>query len=350
MKIENLTQYTQPQLAFSIRLRTIKVLCMLLNNNLRPRSYPLFPICIHVFRIKFILFFFISIAFCRAAVSPPNVQGASIVVLDADNGTLIYSRNPNEPRAVGSTQKILTALIVAENGNLNRYVTIQPIDEKTEPTMLSLKPGDSYTREELLNALLIKSANDAARALARDQAGSIENFAVMMNTRAEELGAHSSHFANPNGLPANQYSTASDLAKIAMAVYRNPTLRRIIATKYYTFHFDNGSVELLKNTNHTLENNSFCNGMKTGYTEKSKHCLISSGSYQGHDVITVILGTPNRSKLFSDSADLLAWALNVPVVKKAVHYVKNRSSNSKTSTPKKHRSKKHRKLQPSGGS
>jgi D-alanyl-D-alanine carboxypeptidase (penicillin-binding protein 5/6) len=301
------------------------------------------------FTMNLILFFFVFVATCTAAVPPPNVQGASVVVIDADNGALLYSRNPNERRTVGSTQKILTALIVAENGNLNRYVTILPIDEKTEPTMLNLKPGDSYTREELLNALLIKSENDVARVLARDQADSIENFAVMMNQKAEELGAHSSHFANPNGLPADQYSTALDMAKIAMAVYHNPKLRSIIATKYYPFHYANGNVVMLKNTNHTMDNNSFCNGMKTGYTDKSKHCLITSGSYQGRDAITVILGTPNRNQLFSDSADLLAWALNIPVVKKVVHYVKNRPRSSQTATPKKHHSRKHRKTHPSSG-
>lgn len=288
-----------------------------------------------------ILFFVVSVK--ASMLPPPNVQGGSVVVLDADNGNVLYSRNANEPRPVGSTQKILTALIVAENGNLNRYVTIEPIDERTEPTMLNLKPGDSYTREELLHALLIKSANDVARALARDQAGSLESFAVMMNQKAEELGAHSSHFANPNGLPANQYSTASDMAKIALAVYHNPKLRSIISIKSYPFRYANGDIALLKNTNHTMQSNSFCNGMKTGYTDKSKHCLITSGCYQGHDAITVILGTPNRNKLFSDSADLLSWALGIPPIKKIIHFVKNPPKLSRSTISKKHHSKTHRK-------
>ncbi|MFZ4115688.1 MAG: D-alanyl-D-alanine carboxypeptidase family protein [Chthoniobacterales bacterium] len=307
-------------------------------------------VCHHLMKHSLLFFIFLVVSSNAATLPPPYVQGASVVVLDADSGNILYSRNPNEPRPVGSTQKILTALIVAQNGNLNRYVTIQPIDEKTEPTMLALRPGDSYTREELLNALLIKSANDVARALARDQAGSIENFAVMMNQKAEELGANSSHFVNPNGLPApNQYSTALDMSKIALAVYHNQKLRSIIAIKSYPFRYANGTIALLHNTNHTMQNNFFCNGMKTGYTDKSKHCLITSGCYQGHDAITVILGTPNRNKLFSDSAELLAWALNIPVVKKVVRYVKSYSNSSQSTTPKKHHYRKHQNQQRSVG-
>ncbi len=296
--------------------------------------------------MKYYFLFFIFLTFSLSAQTfpPPNVQGASVVVLDANSGNILYSRNPNEPRPVGSTQKILTALLVVEHGNLNHSIVIEPIDEKTEPSMLYLKPGDSYTRDELLHALLIKSANDAARVLARDQAGSIEDFAVMMNQRAQELGAHSSHFVNPNGLPApNQYSTALDMSKLALALYHNEKLRSIIAMKSYPFRYADGSVVLLYNTNHTMQNNSFCNGMKTGYTDKSKHCLITSGSYQGRDVITVILGTPNRNRLFSDSAHLLAWALNIPVVKKMVHYVQTRSRATKSPPLRRYHFKKHHK-------
>lgn len=283
---------------------------------------------------------------------PPNVQGASVIVIDANTGAVLYARNPNEPRPVGSTQKILTALIVAEHGNLGRTITIQPIDEKTEPTMLNLRPGDQYTRQELLTALLVKSPNDVARALARDQAGSLESFAEMMNQRAAELGAHSSHFINPNGLPApGQYSTAADMAKIAIAVYHNSTLRNIISMKSYPFRYANGAIHLLKNTNHTMQNTSFCNGMKTGYTDKSKHCLITSGCYQGHDAITVILGSPDRNQLFYDSALLLGWALGAPPPIQTLSHAVRHTSRKKppshktlhNNTPKKYYHKKRKK-------
>ncbi|HLB33817.1 MAG: hypothetical protein A3F67_06140 [Verrucomicrobia bacterium RIFCSPHIGHO2_12_FULL_41_10] len=292
------------------------------------------------FRPLFLIFLLVLSA--HGATPPPNVKGVSVVVVDAHNGNVLFSRNPNEQRPVGSTQKLMTALIVAEHDNLKRRVTIEKVDETTEPTMLNLRPGDSYSREELLTALLVKSPNDVARALARDQAGSVENFASMMNSKAAELGMNSSHFVNPNGLPAeNQYSTASDMAKVAMAVYHNPTLRSIIALKYYSFRYANGNVNLLKNTNRTMRENTFCNGMKTGYTDKSKHCLVTSGCYEGHDAITVILGSTDRNQLFKDSAEMLRWALDLPPGQTNLNpFVQHHHTCPKKAPAKKHRRKK----------
>jgi serine-type D-Ala-D-Ala carboxypeptidase (penicillin-binding protein 5/6) len=246
------------------------------------------------------------------ADNPPDVKGVSVVVVDAHSGNVLYQRNPDEKRPVGSTQKLLTSLIVAESGNLDRAVIIQPTDEAAEPTTLQLKPGTSYSRGTLLTALLVKSPNDVARALARDTAGSLEVFASAMNDKAASLGANSSHFVNPNGLPADdQYSTASDMSRIARAAYANTTLRPIMATKYLSFQYADGHVHMLRNTNETMRDNWFCTGMKTGYTDKAKHCLVSSGSYNGHDVITVILGS-TKERIFTDSARMLRWALGIP--------------------------------------
>ena len=131
-----------------------------------------------------------------------------------------------------STQKLLTSLIVAERGFLDRPVTVMPTDTYAEPTKLNIKAGDTYQRIDLLRALLVKSPNDVARCLARDNAGSIEGFAEIMNQRARELGATNSNFVNPNGLPMpGQYSTARDLSLIARAAYANPddSLDRLFA-------------------------------------------------------------------------------------------------------------------------
>ena len=242
----------------------------------------------------------------------PDVKGTSVIVVDARTGDVILERNSNEKRPVGSTQKLLTSLIVAEKGNLGHEVVIEPIDENAEPTTLQLKPGTSYTRGALLTALLVKSPNDVARALGRDSAGSLEEFASVMNARAASLGATSSHFVNPNGLPADdQYSTASDMSKIARAAYANPILRPIMVTKYLPFRYADGHIHLLRNTNQTMRDNWFCTGMKTGYTDKAKHCLVSSGSYNGRDVISVILGS-SKDRVFSDSSRVLRWALGLP--------------------------------------
>lgn len=293
-------------------------------------------------KFRYCFFLFIAAAALHAE-APPDVRGASVMVIDANNGNVLFSRNPYEQRPVGSTQKLLTALIVVEHGDLGHRVTIEPIDEATEPTMMGLRPGDSYSRQELLSALLIHSANDAARTLARDQAGSLENFALLMNEKAAQLGMSSSHFVNPNGLPAaNQYSTAADMAKLAFAAYHNPTIRAIVCTKNYCFRQANGHIQFLKNTNHTLRDNFFCNGMKTGYTDKSKHCLVTSGSYQGHEAITVVLGSTNRSQLFRDSAALLAWALGLRTLPVAA-VVRTSSAIENAPHRKVHHGRRHRK-------
>ena len=244
--------------------------------------------------------------------APPDVKCASIVLIDATTGDVLYKRNPDEKRPVASTQKLLTSLIVAEDGKMDKDVVIEPIDEATEPTTLQLKPGTSYTRGYLLQALLVKSANDVARALGRDVGGSIEGFAEMMNSRAASLGATSSHFVNPNGLPVpDQYSTAADMAKIARAAHANPVLRPIMTIKYLPFRYADGHVHMLQNTNRTLRENWFCTGMKTGYTDAAKHCLVSSGEWNGREVICVILGG-SKERVFHDSAKLLRWGLGLP--------------------------------------
>jgi serine-type D-Ala-D-Ala carboxypeptidase (penicillin-binding protein 5/6) len=288
-----------------------------------------------------------GIAMCplRASTPPPQVKGVSVIVVDAKTGDVFFQRNANEKRPVGSTQKLLTSLIVAEEGKLEKQVVIEPIDEQAEPTTLQLKPGTSYTKGTLLTALLVKSPNDVARALGRDTAGSLEEFAKLMNNKAASLGMNSSHFVNPNGLPAeDQYSTASDMAKVARAAYANPILRPIMATKYLPFRYADGHVHMLRNTNQTMRDNWFCNGMKTGYTDKAKHCLVSSGSCNGREVITVILGSSKES-VFADSARMLRWALGLPQENKppavaAKRYKKSDSSSKKgaQSKPRRHSS------------
>ena len=276
------------------------------------------------------------------AENPPEVKGVSVIVVDANSGSVLYQRNPDEKRPVGSTQKLLTSLIVAEHGNLDKPVVIEPTDEAAEPTTLQLKPGTSYTRGTLLTALLVKSPNDVARALGRDAAGSLNAFANEMNARAASLGATSSHFVNPNGLPADdQYSTASDMSRIARAAYANPILRPIMATKYLPFRYADGHVHMLRNTNQTMRDNWFCTGMKTGYTDKARHCLVSSGSYNGHDVITVILGS-TKERVFSDSAKMLKWALGIPQESRSSHMASSRKHISRSSSGNQTQRKKHK--------
>lgn len=240
----------------------------------------------------------------------PRTRAASVVVADAVSGQVLYEKNANEPRQPASTQKLLTALLIVEAGNLDKTVTVRFEDTLAEPVKLGIRPGETYTRRDLLRVLLVHSVNDVARCLARDNAGSIEAFADKMNAKARELGMLHSHFVNPNGLPApGQYSTARDMARLGLAAYRSATIRMIVGTKDLAFQFNNGRVETFPNTNKMLRTVPYCTGMKTGYTQIAGHCLISSGATNGREVITVVLGEKDRSFLWRDSSALLTWGL-----------------------------------------
>jgi len=239
----------------------------------------------------------------------PTIHAASAVVIDAQTGKILFEHNADQLRPVASTQKLVTSLIVAEEGNLDANVPVEISDTWAEPSMLNIKPGEVYRRGDLLRVLLVKSMNDVARCLARDNAGSIEAFAAKMNAKAAQLGMSNSHFINPNGLPMpGQYSCARDMAKVAFAAYHNRTIRSIVCLKEITWHYPNGKTTVFHNTNRVLKNYALCNGMKTGYTEAAGHCLVSSASNGGgREVISVVLG--DSQEVWMDSYRLLAWGL-----------------------------------------
>jgi len=229
--------------------------------------------------------------------------------MDARTGEVLHEKNADQLRPVASTQKLLTALIVAESGGLDEIVTVKSPDTWAEPSKLYLKAGEQYQRYKLLQILLVKSMNDVARCLARDNAGSVEEFAAKMNAKARTLGMANSNFVNPNGLPAaGQYSTARDMAKVAMAAYRSPIIRNIVRLRNVTWNYNDGRSRTFENTNRVLLNYALCNGMKTGYTEAAGHCLISSASHGGRDVIVVVLG--DNKQVWNDSYRLLNWGLS----------------------------------------
>ncbi len=244
-----------------------------------------------------------------AASNTPYIRASSYLLIDAHTGKHLASKNAETARAVASTQKLVTALVVLDAGNLDKRVTVTASDIRVEPTCLGLRPGETYTRRHLLYAFLIKSCNDVANVLARDNAGSISAFAAKMNAKARSLGCSNSNFKNPHGLTApGQYSTARDMARIAMAAYRNALIRDAVRRQYYTFRKNNGSTVTLKSTNNLLGSMPECNGMKTGYTVASGRCLISTASSRGRDVILVQLGTKTKY-IWDDGRLLMSWGL-----------------------------------------
>lgn len=241
----------------------------------------------------------------------PNITARAAILVD-NRGRVLFEKNADARVPVASTQKLLLGLMVAERGNLSGTITVQESDTWCEPTMMGIKPGQTFTREHLLLAVLVRSSNDIARALARDHSGSESAFAAAMNVRARQLGMFNSHFTNSNGLPSppGQYSTARDLVKLAQACQRNGFVRQAIATKGMYFRFPDGTTKPVSNTNQVLRHFPYCTGMKTGYTNAAGRCLVSSASYGGKDVIAVILGSTSP-KVWEESEALLKYGLGL---------------------------------------
>jgi serine-type D-Ala-D-Ala carboxypeptidase (penicillin-binding protein 5/6) len=240
----------------------------------------------------------------------PQTAASSAIMIDARSGAVLYMKSPDVRRPVASTQKLLTALILVQDGNLDAANRVIPSDCQVEPTKLGFRPGDVYTKRQLLAALLVHSCNDAAVCLARNEAGSLSAFAERMNSKAFSLGATESHFVNPNGLPVpGQYSTARNMARIAFAAYHEPVLRQYMRLTGFSFTYASGRHRYFEATNRLIARSPMFTGMKTGFTEASGRCLVSSASYSGRDVILVQLGGTLHF-LFDDAQRMLIWGLD----------------------------------------
>lgn len=241
-----------------------------------------------------------------AAESPLPLAAKGAALLDAATGQMLYVKNEHQFFYPASATKILTALLVIEEGNLDQLVTIELSDTKVEPSSIGFKPAEQYTRRQMLYALMLKSANDVAMALARDNAGSVQAFALKMNTRAKALGAKTSHFVNPHGLHhRDHYTTPHDLGLIARAAMEQPYFRRIVATATYPW-VNPTSVTELRNHNKLLRLYPGCTGLKTGYTVPAQQVLVSSALRESREVISVVMHI-DKPGIWEDSKMLLSY-------------------------------------------
>jgi serine-type D-Ala-D-Ala carboxypeptidase (penicillin-binding protein 5/6) len=250
-----------------------------------------------------------------AAVSePPAVGAASGILIDGSDGRILWEKASRQRRPIASTTKILTALLVIENTTAEERVTASARAESVgsnDPivTELELVTGETLTVEQLLYGLLLISASDAAVALAEHVAGSVPQFAVMMNKRARELGAIDSHFANADGLDdPNHYSTAFDLSEIASAAMSNSFFRRIVATRMYQIPRPGyPQPRILVNRNQLLGQFPGINGIKTGNTRAAGPSLIASAQREDERRMSVLLASPEP---FGESAALLGYGFS----------------------------------------
>lgn len=244
-----------------------------------------------------------------AQAAPPATSAASFALLDPVSGALLAEHDASTRRPMASTTKIMTALVILEHCTLDSVVTVAPEAVGTEGSSVYLYAGERITVRDLLYALLLSSANDAAVALAIHAAGSIEGFADLMNAKAAELGLSDTHFCNPHGLHHNDhYTTARDLARLTAAALQNPVFAEIVATKRYTPAVgENGAARLFLNHNRLLRTYVGCIGVKTGFTKAGGRCLVSAARKNGLTLIAVTLNDPND---WRDHTALLDWGFS----------------------------------------
>ena len=247
---------------------------------------------IAIFLITALVFSLITV-YAAGEPKKKSVSARAAVLYQPDTDSFIFTKNEDTRLPMASTTKIMTALVALENSNLSDSVKIESSAVGTEGSSAYLKEGEVLTMEELIYALLLRSANDAAVAIACHIGGDIDGFADMMNERAEVLGLQNTHFMNPHGLDdEGHYTTARELALIAAEALKNETFKTISSTYKKSFATEN-MTRLYVNHNKLLNMYDGAIGMKTGYTKKSGRCLVGAAERDGLTFITVTLDAPD---------------------------------------------------------
>ena len=250
----------------------------------------------------------ISIETAGDVTNEPKINARAAIIFDRATKEVMWGKNENTKKAMASTTKIMTAIVVLENCNLNDEVIISKKAAGTGGSRLKLNTGDKTTVNDLLYGLMLKSGNDAAVALAEHTSGSIEEFANLMNNKAKELGLKNTNFVTPHGLDnENHYTTAYELALLTDYALNNETFKNIVNTKSITIHI-NGNPRIIGNTNELLGNLEGVNGVKTGFTNNAGRCLVTSCTRDGNQIITIVLGCDTKKQRTQDSIKLIEYA------------------------------------------
>ncbi len=265
-----------------------------------------------LFLLLFILLVFIVYFSLSSVVCAEEIKSRAAVVMDAVTGRVLYAKNADLRLLPASTTKLMTALVVVERAKLSDVTTISKKAANTAPTKVGFKEGDKVTLETLLYAALIKSANDAAVALAEAVAGSEEEFVALMNRKALALGLEDTKFINANGLPGDgQHITAYDLSKIMRQAIKYPVLKEILGTRMTEVSTETGKTKFIKNTNKLLWSDEELQGGKTGYTRQARHCFVCAGERENETIIVALLGAPSRDLLWKESEKLMDFGVKV---------------------------------------
>jgi len=241
------------------------------------------------------------------ATSEPKINSRYAVVIDRNSKAILYGKNENMKTKMASTTKIMTSLIVIENTNLNNIVEISGKAAGTGGSRLKIKKGDKITVKDLLYGLMLRSGNDAAVALAEYVAGSIENFATLMNQKAKEIGLENTNFVTPHGLDKDEhYTTPYELAILTNYALKNEVFLSIVKTKTCNITI-NGYSRTISNTNELLGYLNGVYGVKTGFTNGAGRCLVTAIKREDLDVICVVLGADTKKIRTTDSIKLIEY-------------------------------------------
>ncbi len=248
-----------------------------------------------------------GIVFLLASIGISTTHAAVVsraaVVVDAESGRMLFGKNPERRMYPASTTKVLTAIVAIESGKLDEMVTVRATDLKVVPTIIGLRVGERIPLRDLVYGLMLRSGNDAARAIARHVAGSQVKFSVLMNAKARELGCTGSHFVNAHGLPhRDHYTTAHDLGRIMRYAMRNEEFRRITGARVFVSK-SSRTTRKFYNKNKLLRLYEGTTGGKPGYTRAAQQTLVATATRAGREVVVVCLHSYGKA-LWSDAIEL----------------------------------------------
>lgn len=245
-----------------------------------------------------------------ATAAPPSITAPSAAVIETSTGTVVYAKNANAPRGMASTTKLMTALVALDQAPLSTVYTAVDYGGSAAETRLGLQGGQKITLADLVRAMMLPSANDAAQTVAiRQGGGSKTKFIARMNAKADELGLKRTHFANSIGLDAPGHkTTALELAKIGVAAHENPFLASTVKRHSLTLK---STGQTIANRNRVLGTNlgdgAVIDGMKTGHTTSAGYSLVGSATRNGVTVVSAVLGDPSEAARDADTVKLLRW-------------------------------------------
>lgn len=285
-----------------------------------------------------------------------KISAKAAVVMDAATGDVIISKDMHRKLPPASTAKVMTAILALENTNMYDWFRVSRRAAAMEPTKVNLLPGDRVTVEALMYALLLKSANDAAAALAEGISGTEDNFARTMTSKARQIGALNTEFRNASGLPNDdQYTTAYDLALILRYATQKQSFMDIESTRFATLNMGEKKELALKNSNKLLWLYEGAVAGKTGYTRNARTCYVGAVDCNGRRLIVSLLNSVTRwedvTKLLNTGFELAERGETMEieptakdeVVQKSYKHVSSHKKHKKKSRRARSKSKKHRK-------